>query len=87
MYSTDFRENVLQDMIAEIEPGLFKLVTGLTVAGFPLSVHLGVFNSTHMNQAVLAFRRCEDASCSLLCGYSLIQGSAHCCPVRYCHHP
>lgn len=64
MYLTDFRENTLQDVITKIEPGLFKQVTGLSVAEFNLLVQLGVFNSTHMNQAVFAFRRYEDSSLS-----------------------
>lgn len=64
MYLTDFRENTLQDVITKLEPDLFKSVTGLSVADFHLLVNLGVFNSTHMNQAVFAFRRYEDASLS-----------------------
>jgi len=64
MYLTDFRENALQDVITKIEPDLFKSVTGLTVKDFDLLVSLGVFNSTHMNQAVFAFRRYEDSSLS-----------------------
>jgi hypothetical protein len=64
MYLTDFRENTLQDVITKLEPDLFKAVTGLSVADFHLLVNLGVFNSTHMNQAVFAFRRYEDASLS-----------------------
>ncbi|MBX3090811.1 MAG: GIY-YIG nuclease family protein [Cryobacterium sp.] len=62
MYLTDFRENTLYDVITKIEPDLFKAVTGLTVEDFDLLVSLGVFNAGHMNQAVLAFRRYEDAS-------------------------
>jgi hypothetical protein len=64
MYLTDFRENTLQDVITKLEPELFKAVTGLTVDDFNLLVSLGVFNSGHMNQAVFAFRRYEDASLS-----------------------
>lgn len=64
MYLTDYRENTLKDVITKLEPGLFKAVTGLTVADFELLVSLGVFNSSHMNQAVFAFRRYEDASLS-----------------------
>ena len=64
MYLTDFRENTLRDVITKIEPDLFKSVTGLTVKDFNLLVSLGVFNATHMNQAVFAFRRYEDASLS-----------------------
>jgi hypothetical protein len=64
MYLTDYRENTLQDVITKLESPLFKSVTGLSVADFHLLVTLGVFNATHMNQAVFAFRRYEDASLS-----------------------
>ena len=64
MYLTDFRENTLQDVITKLEPDLCQTVTGLTVKDFNLLVSLGVFNSTHMNQAVFAFRRYEDSSLS-----------------------
>ena len=62
MYLTDFRENTLQDVITKLEPDLFLVVTGLTVKDFNLLVHLKVFNTEQMNQAVFAFRRYEDAS-------------------------
>ena len=62
MLLTDFRENTLQDVITKLEPDLFKAVTGLTVKDFHLLVRLKVFNTEHMNQAVFAFRRYEDAS-------------------------
>jgi len=62
MYLTDFRENALQDVITKLEPDLFLAVTGLTVKDFHLLVRLKVFNTEHMNQAVFAFRRYEDAS-------------------------
>ena len=64
MYLTDFRENTLQDVITRLEPDLFLKVTGLTVADFHLLIQLKVFNTEHMNQAVFAFRRYEDASLS-----------------------
>ncbi|WP_285247499.1 DEAD/DEAH box helicase family protein [Pseudarthrobacter sp. efr-133-R2A-89] len=64
MYLTDFRENTLQDVITKLEPDLFKTVTGLSVEDFHLLVSLKVFNTEHMNQAVFAFRRYEDASLS-----------------------
>jgi hypothetical protein len=64
MYLTDYRENTLQDVITKIEPSLFQTVTGLTVEDFNLLVSLGVFNSSHMNNAVFAFRRYEDSSLS-----------------------
>ena len=62
MYLTDFRENTLRDVITKLEPDLFLTVTGLTVKDFHLLVGLKVFNTEQMNQAVLAFRRYEDAS-------------------------
>jgi len=62
MYLTDFREETLYDVITQLEPGLFKKVTGLDVSDFNLLVSLGVFNSTLMNDAVYKFRRYEDAS-------------------------
>lgn len=64
MFLTDFRENTLKDVITKLEPDLFQAVTGLTVDDFNLLVSLNVFNSTHMNQAVFAFRRYEDSSLS-----------------------
>ena len=64
MYLTDFRENTLTDVITKLEPDLFRAVTGLTVKDFNLLVSLGVFNPTHMNQAVFVFRRYEDSSLS-----------------------
>jgi hypothetical protein len=62
MYLTDFRENTLDDVITKIEPELFRTVTGLSVKDFALLKSIGVFNATHMNQAVFAFRRYEDSS-------------------------
>ena len=62
MYLTDFRENRLTDVITQIEPELFRTVTGLTVADFDLLVRLRVFNTERMNAAVFAFRRYENAS-------------------------
>jgi hypothetical protein len=64
MYLTDFRENTLDDVITKIEPELFRTVTGLSVKDFALLKSIGVFNATHMNQAVFAFRRYEDSSLS-----------------------
>jgi len=62
MYLTDFREACLKDVITQLEPGLFKRVTGLTVKDFELLVSLGLFNDSEMNSAVYYFRRYEDAS-------------------------
>jgi hypothetical protein len=64
MYLTDYRERTLKDVITQLEPGLFKKVTGLTVKDFELLVSLGVFNSALMNDAVYKFKRYEDASLS-----------------------
>ena len=64
MYLTDYRERCLKDVIAQLEPGLFKKVTGLTVQDFELLVSLGVFNSALMNDAVFKFKRYEDSSLS-----------------------
>ena len=62
MYLTDFRERSLKDIITQLEPGLFKKVTGLSVRDFELLVSLGVFNSGLMNDAVYKFKRYEDSS-------------------------
>ncbi|MDY4535079.1 MAG: hypothetical protein SPD98_07515 [Tractidigestivibacter sp.] len=64
MYLTDYREETLKDVITQLEPGLFKKVTGLTVQDFELLVSLGVFNDALMNDAVYKFRRYEDSSLS-----------------------
>jgi hypothetical protein len=62
MYLTDYRERTLKDVITQLEPGLFKKVTGLDVKDFELLVSLGVFNDALMNDAVYKFKRYEDAS-------------------------
>jgi len=62
MFLTDYRERTLRDVITQLEPGLFKKVTGLTVKDFELLVSLGVFNSALMNDAVYKFKRYEDPS-------------------------
>ena len=64
MYLTDYRERCLKDVITQLEPGLFKKVTGLGVKDFELLVSLGVFNDSLMNDAVYKFKRYEDASLS-----------------------
>ena len=64
MYLTDYRERCLKDVITQLEPGLFKKVTGLNVSDFELLVSLGVFNDSLMNDAVYKFKRYEDASLS-----------------------
>jgi hypothetical protein len=62
MYLTDYRERSLRDVITQLEPGLFKKVTGLSVKDFEVLVSLGLFNSALMNDAVYKFKRYEDAS-------------------------
>jgi len=62
MYLTDYRERSLKDVITQLEPDLFRKVTGLTQKDFELLVSLGVFNSGLMNDAVYKFKRYEDAS-------------------------
>ena len=62
MYLTDYREYSLQDVITQLEPDLFKKVTGLDVKDFELLVSLNVFNEALMNDAVYKFKRYEDAS-------------------------
>lgn len=62
MYLTDYREKCLQDVITQLEPELFKRVTGLEVRDFDLLVSLNVFNESLMNDAVWKFRKYEDAS-------------------------
>lgn len=64
MYLTDYREYSLKDVITQLEPKLFKRVTGLNVKDFELLVSLGLFNGPLMNDAVYKFKRYEDASLS-----------------------
>ena len=62
MYLTDYRERSLKDIITQLEPGLFRKVTGLDVQDFDLLCSLGVFNANLMNDAIFKFKRYEDAS-------------------------
>ena len=64
MYLTDYREYSLKDVITQLEPDLFKKVTGLDVKDFELLVSLNVFNEALMNDAVYKFKRYEDSSLS-----------------------
>jgi len=64
MYLTDYRERSLKDVITQLEPGLFKKVTGLDVKDFELLISLGVFNGPLMNDAIYKFKRYEDSSLS-----------------------
>ena len=62
MYLTDYREYCLEDVITQLEPTLFKKVTGLDVHDFNLLCELSVFNKPLMNDAVYKFKRYEDSS-------------------------
>lgn len=64
MYLTDYRERSLKEVITQLEPGLFKKVTGLNVKDFELLVSLNVFNGSLMNDAIFKFKRYEDSSLS-----------------------
>ena len=64
MYLSDYREYCLKDVITQLEPRLFKKVTGLEVKDFELLCSLDLFNSTLMNDAVYKFKRYEDSSLS-----------------------
>ena len=64
MYLSDYREYCLKDVITQLEPRLFKKVTGLDVKDFELLCTLDLFNSALMNDAVYKFKRYEDASLS-----------------------
>ena len=64
MYLTDYREESLRDVITQLEPGLFRKVTGLAVKDFELLCSLNLFNEGRMNDAVYQFRRYEDSSLS-----------------------
>ena len=64
MYLSDYREFSLKDVITQLEPNLFKAVTGLEVQDFELLVSIGVFNDAVMNDAVYKFKRYEDSSLS-----------------------
>lgn len=62
MYLSEHREQTLRDVITQLEPELFKKVTGLEVKDFELLEKLGLFNGALMNDAVLKFKHYEDSS-------------------------
>ena len=64
MYLTDYRERTLKEIITELEPELFKKVTGINVSDFELLCKIGVFSSGLMNDAIYNFKRYEDSSLS-----------------------
>ena len=74
MYLTDYREEILTDVIRNLEPALFTKVTGLTVHEFDLMCEVGVFNQTELNSAIAQFRRFEDASLEYAGGRSAHDG-------------
>ena len=64
MYLTDYREQTIKDVITEIEPELFKKVTGLSVKDFDTLCSIGLFDSEKMNQGIFGFRKYENSSLS-----------------------
>lgn len=62
MYLSEYREVCLRDVILQLEPEIFKRVTGVNVKDFELLISLGVFNGPLMNDAVYKFKRYEDSS-------------------------
>lgn len=66
MYLTDYREQTLKDVITQIEPELFKKVTGLTVKDFDVLCSIGLFDPDKMNQGIFGFRKYEDSSLSYM---------------------
>lgn len=64
MYLTDYREMCLKDVITQLEPGLFKKVTGLSISEYDLLLSLGLYNYSELNSSVFNFKRYEDASLS-----------------------
>ena len=64
MYLTDYREQTIKDVITEIEPELFKKVTGLSVKDFDILCSIGLFDSEKMNQGIFGFRKYENSSLS-----------------------
>ncbi len=64
MYLTDYREKCLKDVVTQLEPQLFKRVTGLEVADFEMLCTMNLFNANLMNDAIFKFKRYEDASLS-----------------------
>lgn len=64
MYLTDYREQTIKDVITQIEPELFKKVTGLTVKDFDVLCSIGLFDSEKMNQGIFGFRKYENSSLS-----------------------
>ena len=64
MYLTDYREYTIRDVITQIEPELFKKVTGLSVKDFEILNEIGLFDPEKMNQGIFGFRKYENSSLS-----------------------
>lgn len=64
MYLTDDREKTVYDIITQVEPKLFEMVTTLSLKDFDRLVDAGVFNASKMNDAVWKFRQFEEPSLS-----------------------
>ena len=64
MYLTDYREQTIKDVITQIEPELFKKITGLSVKDFDILCSIGLFDSEKMNQGIFGFRKYENSSLS-----------------------
>lgn len=64
MYLTDYREYSIKDVITQIEPDLFKKVTGLGVKDFEILNEIGLFDPEKMNQGIFGFRKYENSSLS-----------------------
>ncbi len=62
MYLTDYREQTIKDVITQLEPDLFKKVTGLSVKDFDVLCDIGLFDPEKMNQGIFGFRRYENSS-------------------------
>lgn len=62
MYLTDYREQTIKDVITQIEPELFKKVTGLSVKDFDILCSIGLFDPEKMNQGIFGFRKYENSS-------------------------
>ncbi|OOL29736.1 hypothetical protein GQ85_24145 [Rhodococcus rhodochrous] len=62
MYTTDYREEALKDVIESLDSALFERVTGLSVRDFETLNSLGLFNAQHLNHAIYQFKRFESAS-------------------------
>lgn len=75
MYLTDYREQTIKDVITQIEPELFKKVTGLSVKDFDILCSIGLFDPEKMNQGIFGFRKYENSSLSYT-GNDMHEGEA-----------